>query len=140
MNLVRRNTGWYPSLLNDFFNRELAEDSPVFSTSLPAVNIQEREKTFELDLAVPGLEKKDIEISVEEDTLIISAEKEIQQAFDGKFTRKEFNYQSFRRAFSLPESVDATQISASSSNGVLQITLPKRKEALPQPKRTIAIR
>jgi len=140
MNLVKRNTAWYPSLINDFFTRELVNDTPFFSTALPAVNIQEQETTFELELAVPGLEKKDLEITVEEDTLIIASQKRVAQEVDGKYTRKEFGYHSFRRAFALPDSVDPSKISANSSNGVLQITLPKRKEALPQPKRTIQIR
>ncbi|MGC6479478.1 MAG: Hsp20/alpha crystallin family protein [Flavobacteriaceae bacterium] len=140
MNIVRRTPAWYPSLMNDFFARDFSGDSATFSSTLPAVNIQERDNTFELELAVPGLEKKDIEISVEEDTLIIAAQKQHHDDSEGKYSRKEFSYQSFRRAFALPESIDVNKIDASSSNGVLQITLPKRKEALPQPKRMIKIR
>ena len=116
MNLVKRDTAWYPSLINDFFTRDLVNDTPFFSTALPAVNIQEQETTFELELAVPGLEKKDLEITVEEDTLVIASQKRVAQEADGKYTRKEFGYHSFRRAFALPDSVDPSKISASVSS------------------------
>jgi HSP20 family protein len=96
---------------------------------------------FEIELAVPGKRKDDFEIEVENGILSISStEEEKQLNENGKFTRREFSYTSFRRSFTLPDSVDPTKIDASYKQGVLQVLLPKHKEAQPQPKKLIKIR
>ena len=133
MNLIRKQTPFFPSLIDD--------KSPSHSSTMPAVNIKELDSQFEIELAVPGIQKEDFAIEVEEGILSISSTQEEEQVNEkGKFTRREFSYNSFRRSFTLPDSVDPTKIDASYSNGVLRVLLPKHKEAQPQPKKLIKIR
>jgi len=140
MNLIRKQAPFFPSLINDFINQDWNLKTPG-STTLPAVNIKDLEAQFEIELAVPGMKKSDFEIEVEDGLLSISSSLEEEQVTEkGKFTRREFSYNSFKRTFTIPESVDPSNIEAQYSDGVLQLRLPKRKEALPQPKKLIKIR
>ena len=125
--LVRRNFSPFnlPNLFEDDF-------FPVFSSrtdSMPAVNIREDEKKFMLDLAVPGIDKKDLKIDVEEDILTISSEtkNESEEKTDG-YRRKEFSYSSFCRSFQIPENVNKDKIEASYKDGILTVSLPKAEE------------
>ncbi len=140
MNLIRKQAPFFPSLIDDFINQDWNLKTPG-STTLPAVNIKDLEAQFEIELAVPGMKKSDFEIEVEDGLLSISSSLEEEQVTEkGKFTRREFSYNSFKRTFTIPESVDPSNIEAQYSDGVLQLRLPKRKEALPQPKKLIKIR
>jgi HSP20 family protein len=140
MNLIRKQAPFFPSLIDDFINQDWNLKTPS-STTLPAVNIKDLEAQFEIELAVPGMKKSDFEIEVEDGLLSISSSLEEEQVTEkGKFTRREFSYNSFKRTFTIPESVDPSNIEAQYSDGVLQLRLPKRKEALPQPKKLIKIR
>ena len=140
MNLIRKQTPFFPSLIDDFINQDWNLKTPS-STTLPAVNIKDLEAQFEIELAVPGMKKSDFEIEVEDGLLSISSSLEEEQVTEkGKFTRREFSYNSFKRTFTIPDSVDPSNIEAQYSDGVLQLRLPKRKEALPQPKKLIKIR
>lgn len=141
MNLIRKQTPFFPSLIDDFIHNDWNVKVPALSSSMPAVNIKELDTQFEIELAVPGKQKGDFEIEVEDGILSISSTQVEDQLNDqGKFTRREFSYNSFRRSFTLPESVDPTKIDASYKEGVLQVLLPKHKEAQPQPKKLIKIR
>ena len=132
MNLIRKQTPFFPSLVDDFMNQEWNSKLLSSSVSQPAVNIIEKEKQFEIELAAPGMQKEGI--------LSISAnQKEERTSEKGKFTRREFSYDSFRRSFTLPESVELAKIEANYAKGVLHVSLPKRKEALPQPKKLISV-
>lgn len=140
MNLIRKQAPFFPSLIDDFINQDWNLKTPS-STTLPAVNIKDLDAQFEIELAVPGMKKSDFEIEVEDGLLSISSSLEEEQVTEkGKFTRREFSYNSFKRTFTIPESVDPSKIEAQYSDGVLQLRLPKRKEALPQPKKLIKIR
>ena len=140
MNLIRKQAPFFPSLIDDFINQDWNLKTPS-SITLPAVNIKDLEAQFEIELAVPGMKKSDFEIEVEDGLLSISSSLEEEQVTEkGKFTRREFSYNSFKRTFTIPESVDPSNIEAQYSDGVLQLRLPKRKEALPQPKKLIKIR
>ena len=140
MNLIRKQAPFFPSLIDDFINQDWNLKAPS-STTLPAVNIKDLEAQFEIELAVPGMKKSDFEIEVEDGLLSISSSLEEEQVTEkGKFTRREFSYNSFKRTFTIPDSVDPSNIEAQYSEGVLQLRLPKRKEALPQPKKLIKIR
>lgn len=140
MNLIRKQALFFPSLIDDFINQDWNLKTPS-STTLPAVNIKDLEAQFEIELAVPGMKKSDFEIEVEDGLLSISSSLEEEQVTEkGKFTRREFSYNSFKRTFTIPDSVDPSNIEAQYSEGVLQLRLPKRKEALPQPKKLIKIR
>ena len=87
-------------------------------------------------LAAPGLQKSDFNINIENDYLVISAEKKTEKeetGNEGKFTRREFNYSSFKRSFQLDENINREGIAASYENGVLSITLPKKEETWKKP-------
>ncbi|QYA25775.1 Hsp20/alpha crystallin family protein [Gramella sp. MT6] len=146
MSLIKRNeTGWLPSVFDDMFRTDwLGGTTNVNSigTSIPAVNIMETEDSFNVEVAAPGMTKEDFNIELDNDVLTISSEdKKENETTDknGRFTRKEFSYSTFKRAFSLPDSVDSAKISASYNNGVLEIALPKKEEAKVQAKRLIDI-
>ena len=127
---------------DDFFNGGLADFmGSDYGLSIPAVNVRETEDGYFLELAAPGLVKEDFNISVEKDALVISSEKETtSETEEGKVRRKEFNYSSFKRSFTLPKSVDKNAIKASYDNGVLSLVLPKKEEVRIEEKgRTIEI-
>ena len=141
MNLIRKQPPFFPSLIDDFINTDWNLKVPSFSSTVPAVNIKELDFQFEIELAVPGMKKDDFEIEVEDGVLSISSTQEEEQVNEkGKFTRREFSYSSFRRSFTLPDSVNPTKIDATYKEGVLLVLLPKHKEAQPQPKKLIKIR
>jgi HSP20 family protein len=139
MNLIHKQRTFFPSLIDDYFNQEWDFKIPNYS-SLPAVNIKELDTHFDIHLAVPGMKKSDFEIEVDNGLLSISSSTSNKDSAEEEFTRHEFSFNSFKRTFTIPESVDPTKVDACYSNGVLQISLPKRKEALPQPKKVIKIR
>lgn len=98
-----------------------------------AVNITEGEGAFELQLLTPGFSKEDIKLSIENDMLTISAEKKSTELKENeRFTRREFNFNSFTRSFTLPETVNADGIKAELVNGVLHLELPKTEKAKPR--------
>ncbi len=129
----RKRRGSMPSIVDEFFGRDLLSDffdEVQTGVSVPAVNIKEDRDDFIIEVAAPGLTKKDFNINVEDNVLIITSEKEYQdENKDEKYMRREFGYSSFRRTFSLPEGVDADKIKASHKDGVLTISLPKKEEA-----------
>lgn len=115
-----------PFYMPSFFEDEFF---PVFNSrtdSMPAVNIREDEKRFMLDLAVPGIDKKDLKIDIEEDVLTISSETK-QESEDNKdgYRRKEFSYSSFCRSFQIPENVNKEKIEGNYKDGILTVSLPK---------------
>jgi HSP20 family protein len=117
-----------------FYMSNLFDDDffPVLSSrtsSMPAVNIKENEKSFTLELAVPGIDKKDLKIETNEDVLTISSEtkNEVEDNKDG-YKRKEFSYTSFCRSFYIPENVNRDKIGASYKDGILTVELPKQEE------------
>jgi HSP20 family protein len=147
MTLVRRNTGnLFPSFLDDFLNRDWMDwGNTHFSntnTTLPAVNIKENDKNFSIDVAAPGMKKEDFKINLDHNRLTISSERKNEKSEEkDNFSRKEFSYQSFSRSFTLPENmVDSDKIAAKYNDGILTIELPKRKEAIPKPPRSISIK
>lgn len=132
-----------PSIIDEFFGRDLIGPNFEDQTgiSMPAVNVLENNDTFQIEVAAPGLEKKDFKIDLENNVLIISSQKELknEETREGKFVRREFSYSSFKRLFTLPTSVDAERIKANYKDGVLRIDIPKREEAKQKPARQIAI-
>ncbi len=140
MSLVRRNNMLFPSLMNDFFKPDWFGGMERFESTLPAVNIKEDETGFELDFAIPGQKKEDFNVEIDDHVLTVSMETRTEdETKEENFTRKEFSYQSFKRSFTLPETIDEDKIEASYKEGILKFRLPKKDEALPKPKRTIAI-
>ncbi|MAB56282.1 MAG: hypothetical protein CL524_01905 [Aequorivita sp.] len=133
MKTVNKNSIWLPGLLdNQLFDNKLDVLNNNYETfSIPAVNIIENFPNFVVELAVPGLQKEDFSIEVEEDTLKISSKKAKEQTEennDSRFRKREFNYQSFERSFKLPENIKTEDIQANYENGILKITLPKEEK------------
>ena len=128
-----------------FYMSNLFDDNffPVLqsrSNSMPAVNIRENEKSYILDLAVPGLDKKDLKIDINEDVLTISSESkhETEENKEG-YKRKEFSYSSFCRSFYIPENVSRDKIEANYKDGILTVGLPKQEEEKSRVSRQISI-
>ena len=141
MNIIRKTTPWFPSLFDEFFTRDFGIDLAPRTYQTPAVNITEKENAFHMELVAPGKEKKDFDVELEEDTLTISTTTDQESNEDNsQFTRREFDYASFQRSFRIPETIDTKNIKANYKNGLLTIILPKRKEAIPEPKKQIEIR
>jgi HSP20 family protein len=107
---------------------------------VPPVNIKETDNAYTVELMAAGLKKEDFNIELDNELLTISSEvKTENNTEEGKFTKREFSYSSFKRSFTLPETVKGEDITASYENGILRIALPKKEEALPKPKRVIEI-
>lgn len=146
MNLIRRSNEWLPNVFDDFFNNEwLGETNHQVGVNVPAVNIKENDNSFSVEVAAPGKQRDDFKIELDHNLLTISAEEkeehhsETKSERKEKFTRREFSYSSFKRSFTLPDTIDNAKISANYVDGVLKIELPKREEAKIQPKRLIEI-
>lgn len=154
MSLIKRNQAspstslwrpmdsWLPSIFEDLFNDGRLADVSTFGSTLPAVNIKETADDFQVEVAVPGKKKEDFNIELDQNVLTISSEQKSENeetSNDGRYTRKEFNYAAFKRAFTLPETVEQDKIKAVYKNGVLNITVPKREESKQKPKRMIAV-
>ena len=127
------------NLLNKMFNplyNELFGAATHDSTSMiPPVNISEDAEKFQIELAAPGLAKEDFNIKLEKDVLHISTAKKLEEVKEHtKYTRKEFSFYSFKRSFNLPEIADQELISAEYKEGILYLSIAKKKEAIPQVK------
>ncbi|TXN35080.1 Hsp20/alpha crystallin family protein [Flagellimonas hymeniacidonis] len=140
MSIVKRNNLFFPTLMNDLMKPDWFGGMENWNTDLPAVNIKDNSEGFVLELAVPGGKKDDFKVEVDNDLLTISSEVKTESKEEKEnYTRREFAFSSFKRAFTLPETVDGTKIDASYENGILKLSLPKKEEALPKPKRLITI-
>lgn len=135
-----------PLLFDDFFNKDIfnwgQSNFSNTNTTLPGVNIKETPENFEVEVAAPGMTKKDFKIELDGSMLTISSEKtnDREEREDEKYTRKEFSYQSFYRTFQLPkEVVDVDKIQAKYENGLLQLLIPKKEEAKQKPPKLIQI-
>ena len=149
MTLVKRNGSLLnplPLLFDDFFNRDLFNwNNSSFSdtnTTIPAVNIKETAENYEVEVAAPGMTKKDFRVELDGNSLTISSEKNNQkeEKEDEKYYRKEFSYLSFQRTFNLQKDVvDIDKIEAKYENGLLHLIIPKKEEAKQKPPRLIQI-
>ncbi len=140
MSLVKRNDVLFPSLMNEIFKPDWFGGMNDATAAVPAVNIIENETAFELALSVPGRAKEDFVIEVDDNKLTVSSEVKTEKETEGSnYTRREFAFKSFKRVFSLPDTVNVDEIKADYVNGILKFTLPKKEEALPKPKRMIEL-
>jgi HSP20 family protein len=146
--LIKKQEG-FPfagSFFDDFFSKDLfdwnAKNYSREGSTLPSVNVKETEKEFFVELAAPGMKKEDFKIELNNHILSISSEKkeEHEEKKEGKFTRREFNYHSFTRSFSLPDSALSDHIEAGYKDGVLGIHIPKKETVKIPPKQTIPVK
>ncbi len=142
MTLVRRNqNNWLPSIFSDLFDNEFMTRA---NTTTPAINVKETEKAYAVEVAAPGMDKKDFSVRIDEDNnLIISLEKKEEHEENEKdvlYLRREFAYSKFEQTMILPDNVDKEKIKATMENGVLKIDLPKLSEKeIKKAQRTIEI-
>jgi HSP20 family protein len=151
--LVKRD-GTFPSvvsklvnpLFEDFFTRDISDwaDRTIskIGVNLPSVNLKETDTKLEIELAAPGLKKEDFKIEVDNNMLIISAEKEEKKESNKKddYIRKEFNYQSFYRSFNLPDYADENKIEATYKDGILNVIIAKKPGDTKKALKSIAIK
>jgi HSP20 family protein len=134
-----------PSVFDDFFKpwNEWFENGNLFgrTMNIPAVNISEHKNEYQVALAIPGMKKDDFKIDVDGNMLTISSEKEeTKKEEEKRFTRKEYNYSSFSRSFTLPEEINKETIEATYQDGVLNISLPRKEEAKKPAAKQIAVK
>jgi len=149
--LVKKNRAMLPSLVSNFF-----DDGRLFpsvfdletnlfdldggSLLVPNANIVENEKDFHIELAAPGLDRKDFKVEVDNGVLSISAKKEEEKKEEHKnYKRREFSYNSFSRSFTLPENCHSDKIDAKYENGLLKVTLPKKEVTVSKPVKEIKV-
>jgi HSP20 family protein len=128
-----QNNSDVPAMFDDFFMRDIF--LPSFSNtgvSTPAVNIIETSNDFRLEMVAPGMKKENFSLELQNDQLTISYEHEDNregERSDWKYLTHEYNYHSFTRSFSLPDTIDSEKIQAKYEDGILHIAIPKREEA-----------
>lgn len=142
MKLIKSNLLPQSSFFNSFFDddRLWNPDLEAWSNAVPAVNIKENEDAFNLELAVPGMKKKDFKIDIDNGMLMISSEKSHETTKEEEnFTRKEFSYSGFNRSFRLPDYILEDKIKAEYKDGLLMLTLPKDKKVKLDSKKEILV-
>lgn len=141
------NGNIFPSLMENFFSDRFYDLAPLMGGfgmdqpfRVPEVNIIENAKDYQIELAAPGMDRKDFKIEVQNGMINISAEKEDEKREDGKnFTRREFSYNAFSRSFALPENLLDEKIDAKYENGILKLVLPKREAKAVKPAKQIKV-
>ena len=148
--LVKRG-GLFPSLANksvnnffdDFITRDLFDwtdkNFASLGSNLPSVNLKETDTQIEVELAAPGMKREDFKVEIDNDVLMISSEKEEVRKKDN-YLRKEFNYQSFSRTFTLPETANENKIEANYKDGILHVVIGKKDGAKKRALKTIPIK
>lgn len=132
---ITQTSDLFPALFDDFLKPWAglaANGGNLFSRALtiPAVNISDEKDAYKISLAAPGLKKEDFKIDIDENLLTISSEKEEnKEEQKARHTRREYNYSSFSRSFTLPEDIKQESIDARYADGVLLVYLPKKEEA-----------
>lgn len=139
MNLIKWNPVLSPSakgfdkVVDELFNTSLSDLFQAdFTTQKPSVNITESDESYTIEVAAPGMKKEDFELKLENAQLTISVTKEekTEEEADKNFSRREFNYQSFKRMFHISDEINAESIEATYKDGILRIQLAKKEEAI----------
>lgn len=126
---LMRSGDAFPAFLDEFFKPWNEWFNGGRALTVPAVNITETREDYKVSVAAPGLKKGDFSILIDGNVLSISCEKEEnKEEKDEKHTRKEYNYSSFSRSFTLPDEVNKEKIDAYYEDGVLKLTIPKKDE------------
>lgn len=135
MNLVKFQNPRYNvnrNLVDELFNNFMVNDyHPQECGHSPAANVFETEKDFNIELALPGFDKNEVELKFHKDILtIVAKHKEESEDKNLKYTHREFGARNFTKRYELPETVDVEKISASFKNGILNVVMPKKAEAI----------
>lgn len=128
MNTIKRNSDWFaPNTMDrffdNFFNESLKNGANSFN---PRTDIAETDKAFEIEIAVPGFNKKDFNIDLNDGLLTISGERKFEKERSEKnFYSIQTEYGSFKKSFQLPDNINSEKIEASYENGILSLAIPK---------------
>lgn len=143
MTLIKSNGNLIPFGMDNFFDDDFFDNKWLekkLKHTLPAVNIKENKNEFNIEFAAPGFAKKDFNIDLDDNVLIISAEKEKEKNEENdNFTRKEFSYNSFSRSFTLPKTINGDKIDAKYTDGILKLSIPKMEVTKLLPKKEIKV-
>ena len=136
---MQRANGYktFSDLVNEMFNEEKVYTNQFIA--IPPANIVESKFDFRIEIAAPGFEKSDFKIDLDKNLLTISLDKSVDENKEETYNLKEFNFNSFNRSFRISEKINTEKVNAIYKNGLLQITLPKREEAIEKPAREIKI-
>lgn len=149
--LLKKNQNAYSNLITDTLDSErfvrknllkMDEDLLPYEsiTRMPSANITERERDYVIELAAPGLAKRDFKVNVEHDILSVSAEKEFKkEKLKNGISHKEFSFEQFCRTFRLPENSKIDKVHANYENGILRIEIPKKTITILKPKKEIIV-
>ena len=125
----------FDTFFNDFFTPSVWSNPSNDVNSIPAANVHETPASYVLEINAPGRNKEDFKVNVDKDLLTVSYEKKEETTTEGQKTvRREFQFNSFKRSFTLDDKIDASGIQAKYENGILKIDLPKKPEVQQQPK------
>ena len=147
--IVKRKGDYVPASLSTFFNEFFGTDpferglgASEQGKFVPAVNIKETDNEFQLSFVVPGMDKKNFDIVLDNDTLSVSGKvEEEKEEKRENFSRMEYSFRSFKRSFPLPlDQIKTAGIDAKYENGILNLTIPKKEEAKPQPAKTFKVK
>jgi HSP20 family protein len=133
MSLIRYNSTLndyvptsFSNLIDRFFNESLSRTGGAAYSFVPRTDVVETEKAYEIHVAVPGMNKDDFKLDLNDNFLTISGERKFtKEQNDKNFHSIETQYGAFSRSFTLPENVDAGNIAAKYNNGILEVTVPK---------------
>ena len=152
MSLLVKHNGGVPTLFSDWLNPAMLasdfidfESEAPFSAlrlgvNVPSANVTETPKEYLVELAVPGLERKDFKVEIDNHILMVSSEKKEEKKVEMEgYTKREFSYNSFSRSFALPDNVKEGNIDAKYLDGILKISIPKREVTVTKPTREISV-
>jgi HSP20 family protein len=138
MSLIRYNSALndftltsFNNLIDRFFNDTLARSGGSSYSFVPRVDVLEDEKAFEIHVAVPGMNKEDFKIDLNDNYLTISGERKFtREKKENNFHSVETQFGTFSRSFTLPENVDVNKINAKYVNGILEVNIPKDEKKI----------
>ena len=141
MKLLRKYETPFEGIFNNWLNDEFIGLPSIEHSlkTLPPVNLIESKESYTIELSVPGFNKDDFKIELDNFNLSVSLEKDNNLDDTNHYNKKEFNYSSFKRSFKLAKFSDIKKINASYVNGILSIQIAKTKEAIPLPVKSIKI-
>lgn len=130
--IIKRNIENPFRLIDEIFNENRNQTKNAFVSenhkgNMPRVNIIEKDKQFLIEMAVPGMDKSDLMIKIEQNVLIIESKKEFNER---QYTHFEYSYDTFERKFLLPEAINSEKISAECKNGLLTVIVPKNEDVI----------
>ena len=138
MNLIKKQSSYFPFIFDEFLKNNWDINIPQ-NTYSPFLNAKENDKEFVLELIVPGKNNEDFKIEIDNRLLSVSSIIEEEKS-EYNFTIKEFESSSFEKSFEIPYSIEIDKINSIYKNGILSITLPKRKEFQNSAKKTITVK